>query len=478
MKFCRISSVLVRRAVSVCMACLMLTAVYPVFRSSAAVSAADVAYETKTVYHWKRVRKQSDVPEDYNDYCIISWSDGTDEKNRVYTKGATLNSDRVEGAYESDDPYILIKRKNYDKNADPDQYTEGFTTASVDGLWRMQVVGTDGDNGDDWKVKLYNSEGGQLYDKNNWLGFNSDGTHWTLSTADDDSSSYGEEISAGHVCFVHNRTGGKFDRYLDDHGKQMTINESDTAWDYDTCSFLLYIVEREEYSAIGTMELASGSVLQLKNNTFLKDDATLTIQPGAVLTVKDTFFNNGKIINYGTLIIEEDSVMCPFDTTKAAGGSVCCYGSGTTYKGMKCEGNLIILSGGRLLLTKDSAGFILEKGASLNNFGLLFVPGSMNINSAQVYCSEQSFVISHFKPTHNLGILPDITIDSVEREYYQRKSVYSFLGVSPIQNLSCKKTSASNNFYNEISYLEYPIHGWLFDDDMVGYRRAVFNKYE
>ena len=141
-------------------------------------------------------------------------------------------------------------------------------------------------------------------------------------------------------------------------------------------------------------------VLRIRDYSMIDEGTEFIIEPGAVVIIEGRLFNNGRIKNYGTLVIEENaSVITDSDTSGA--GSVTCMGADSKYiktsvvrdnkggtKTVKTtlygEGTLIIDKNAKLSLPDTSAVFTLEKGTSCVNNGYLIVPGGISMKSASL----------------------------------------------------------------------------------------------
>lgn len=367
-------------------------------------------YTTKTLYEWKQVLDQKDLGKNYNDYVILVWKDSTG--NKVYSYGSTITNDRVEGAYEG-------KKSLYVNITNGTSVNSTFITGSTEGLWKLKIDGTDGDNGDSYKGTFTVANGKKLYDNDNWLNkFTDGGTSFVLATAHDKSCTYAKHIDSGFtggngVALIHNRTGSSYDRYVRTNGANLTITEYDFGdWldgddEFYSCyGFLLYKLNaRLNYSALDSFTVASGQVVQLKDSAFLKDGCTITVEEGGLLSVEGVFYNNGKINNYGTVVVGENSSLLSFDPLNADAGSISCYGSADGG-----EGTLIVQKGGRLVMPTEKSYLKMTKGSSLVNHGTIVIPGQMIVSGAYISCSADSYLFTQYKMTKNLGKMTTLKV--------------------------------------------------------------------
>ena len=213
-------------------------------------------------------------------------------------------------------------------------------------------------------------------------------------------------------------------------------------------------------------------VFRIRDYTMIDEGTEFIIEPGAVAVVEGRLFNNGKIKNYGTLILEENASVITGTETSGA-GTVICMGADSKYiktsvvndnKGGKKtvkstlygEGTIIINNNAKLSLPDSSALFTLEKGTSCLNNGYLIVPGGISMKSATLVNNGACIIGYAEKSTGNFD-LRAVPCGAYDGNY----------------NMMLNNSSISN-FYSEKNYVEKG-NGWYDASKHQSAEKTVFN---
>ncbi len=388
------------RVIALFMAALTVTLTVTPAAAPSADAADTPSYGAKRVSKWVRATP-SDLPKDGK--IILVWEgDGT-----YY---ATLGRTRDR---EGRNFYGVDITKNPTIRFASDGNVPEFFYTDVDlDPWYIYV---DGVNMEDSGMSLdifqraHFSLGDRksfVFDNYETLVWSSSYKIWHLVTSGYENTHY--YCDSGRIALVYEETG--FDDYIEYSGNKLSIDEFG-AFDYDCTAFdFIYYVEKgyEEYTTISSdYKVKAGTTLQIKNQTMLENNVTLTVEPGAVLSVSGKFINNGNINNYGTVILNEGATVCSYGERSYTGGSITNYGGSSTYydstkKALKGEGNMIIMKNANLILpSQTSTGFTSSAtlkffpGATLVNYGMVFVPGSMLFSGALVQNKPSGVICTH-----------------------------------------------------------------------------------
>ena len=217
-------------------------------------------------------------------------------------------------------------------------------------------------------------------------------TMWNFQWNDD-------QVYGPHI-FHYDKGAGGNEGLNGDHEKIQLKNNSTKENE-----FAIWVGEPVYYAAITTdYTVRSGEVLNIDGETILMDGVTLTIEPGAVLSVQGTFINNGTILNCGTVYLREEACMMPLDATKSYAGKIICVGGerygfcaevGKNGEYRQCCGDLILNHNARLMMY-DSGRLYLQDGATLvNNGGIVMTHTPPLINSSTLLNREGGQILFH-----------------------------------------------------------------------------------
>ena len=137
--------------------------------------------------------------------------------------------------------------------------------------------------------------------------------------------------------------------------------------------FILYKRTALRMSALdGDLSVKSGAPMQSKDNLYLRPGKTITVEDGAVFTVRGVLYLDGKIEvkKGGTLILQEGACIQPLGRSNVSTGES--PGDSIILDG----GNMILLSGSRILTGVFGRGLQTSNGASVLNCGTLIQAAS------------------------------------------------------------------------------------------------------
>ena len=141
--------------------------------------------------------------------------------------------------------------------------------------------------------------------------------------------------------------------------------------------FILYKRTALRMSALdGDLTVQSGAPMQSQNNLYVRAGKTITVEDGAVFTVRGVLYLDGTINvkKGGTLILQNGACIQPLGRTNGVTGES--PGDSITLDG----GNLILLSGSRVLTGVFGKGLQTSNGASVLNCGTLIQAASARWN--------------------------------------------------------------------------------------------------
>lgn len=143
--------------------------------------------------------------------------------------------------------------------------------------------------------------------------------------------------------------------------------------DSDLKKFILYKRTALRMSALdGDLTVKSGAPMQSQNNLYVRSGKTITVEDGAVFTVRGVLYLDGqiKVKKGGTLILQAGACIQPLGRVNGATGES--PGDSITLEG----GNLILLSGSKLLTGVYGRGLQTSGGASVLNCGTIIQAAS------------------------------------------------------------------------------------------------------
>lgn len=145
--------------------------------------------------------------------------------------------------------------------------------------------------------------------------------------------------------------------------------------------FKIFVGQKEAGSQTMDSETVTGNKIIGRGNT-LPAGKTITVEKGAVLVVPDNsfFYFSGEIINYGTVIIGENSVVTAEETSRNDGPPKCGY--------IQCwdGGTLIVMKNARVAL---KGGLDLYQSSMINK-GSILVDNFFYLEYSQIQMEEGS----------------------------------------------------------------------------------------
>ena len=202
--------------------------------------------------------------------------------------------------------------------------------------WEMEVTGrTDGDNNNAPVVRFYpyancmitgyddfdfDTKAPVSYSKN----IKDADDLWTLYTSELGGDG-AENLPGGMVRIFDNVPGTDTCFKAQDDKIYGWCWENHAKW-YG--NFIMYWGEERNLSAItDDYTIAEGQVMNVDDGVVLMDGKKLTIEPGGMLSVEGTFYNNGYIENRGTIILQENACVRSSPDVNEAAGKILCSGA-------------------------------------------------------------------------------------------------------------------------------------------------------
>lgn len=452
--------------------CLLSSTLLPALTAQAAVDIdpngdpSKYGGETINVYRWSRVNDYDDIgkllpTKNKRQYCFIAYDtktiNGLDGYGDISSNWPTMGTDTGEDL----NPYDCNGNEYIDFNVKSGVF---YTPSVPSYAWQIMRTGNT-QNGAVGVQFFYNYPrfdnalfriGGQGFIDNDgftayWEYNNSDGYNWkdVFLTSGDKKNVFEKDwyISTnsknmcwsappkGYVRIIKHVNEGKI---FDDEW-QMMFDKDDNEWDVDLddepsedddsdyeSRLKLFICQEIPIPAIKKdMTISSGTTFSIDNGVILNDNVTLTIEPGAVVTVKGVLYNNGCIHNYGTLIVDDGGAIRYFNPkNNTHAGKIVCQGG--SYKGSKyktdgagymyADGNLLVLEGGTVEMhdgdiTNTNYGSlqVLDGGSCINR-GKMTMP-----HGVYVY---EGYFINQKVGTVNTGRTISSSASQKERDYY------------------------------------------------------------
>ena len=160
-------------------------------------------------------------------------------------------------------------------------------------------------------------------------------------------------------------------------------------------------------------------LFKISDDVRIATNAVMVIQPGATVTIDATLYNDGTIINYGTIFIREGGCIrpCdPYNKTKIEGGvdgpstvydeghgRLICSGK---YNGkLTGEGNLIMFKQSAIVFgaagfngyVGGSNMFIVRDGASVELNGMILSPNFIQLIDSDFHIRESGYLVCQLK---------------------------------------------------------------------------------
>ena len=266
--------------------------------------------------------------------------------------------------------------------------------------WEMEVTGrTDGDNNNAPVVRFYPYSNCMItgyddfdFDAKQPVSYSSDIKKaydlWTLYT-----SELGGDGASG-------LPGGRVRIFDNVPGTDTCFKEQDgylVGWCWESHAkfygnFVMYWGEERNLSAItDDYTIAEGQVMNVDDGVVLMDGKKLTIEPGGMLSVEGTFYNNGYIENRGTMILQENACVRSSPDVNEAAGKILCSGAKVNRKDI-AEEWIAVLEGqvDALKAERNLENSILELGKAIIEEYKKNVDANQAIVDAADYIRDQA----------------------------------------------------------------------------------------
>jgi len=428
---------------------------------AAAFQSGDLS--TVEFVEWKPVYKSWDnLPTDDKEYYMLLVSKNLDsDPDNAYFMGGDCGSYHAKG--------YSIKNTEFIQRFFKLDHTSTFITASSHNLLKIQYAGWEGGNGfHSYYISAYcNGKYRRIYDRDDYsdsLGFtDGTGSKWGFAPWQNPARGYTASCDViGTVAIYYNDKGGKDSGFKYNYSDHYFWADEDKDYD-DFSPFFMWIGKPFTYSALTkdytVCRSTYGDVLNFDGEVIIKEGVTLTIEPGAVLSIEGNIFNNGTIENYGTIIVQSGATVTPFDVEGTQGGSIYLYGNWEKNYGCKngdwapTEGNMIVMAGGKVATDVDCGTFQIH-GGNLMNWGFCSFPMGTVLNDGTI--TNNGYMMFGIQ-VNALNALYNTKIESVQDTAgrvvkmsdgaYIKWGLYS--GFPTFTN--GKATSITNNFVLQVS---------------------------
>ena len=281
---------------------------------------------------------------------------------------------------------------------------------------------------------------------------------------------YAQYVSSGTVRIVMTIDGAwtETDTTLQ-HKNDVIWAEDDGSYDYDNGLFVLWVgtpvklaTVRNKGTGTADVTVPSGSVQNVDEDMLIEANATLVVEPGAVLSIDANLYNNGTIYNYGTIVVQPGATIStltmmsgggfgssnsswgggitPVSTTMQSStiysidepsavigkqwGAIYCKGG--TYNGMNAEGNFLVMQGAGVAFEEGENLFRLENGATLELNGIMFCPNAFMLADSDLYIRRNGLLVcqygrkyKHMLPTeYQYHVEPSSMFKALAETYY------------------------------------------------------------
>lgn len=379
-----------RRVCSLLLVLALTIGLLPVLRTD-----ADAAGEKITLFHWKQVFTQSDLPQ--KGKILLFWtSSGT-----TYCTSGSKNDEY--GLFNGWDRFVGVDITTL-PGVDPTM--PEFYTKTDCACWSISTSSgneRDDDNKDSTGLGLrqyyFYRNDGKILNVSGLGNLEWGGTDlWGVATSNSAGCKYQQNTAYGYVQIYHNVTG--FDDYFKYDGKYLLCDKSDT---YNYPDFKMFIGKEEEFNQLDDYTVQAGATFHIGDNTILPSGKKLTVEPGGTVIVSGRFINNGSIENYGSLIVESGACITACtavdsnaDCTIRCHGSTIGYTLRATGEAVRGAGSIYIAKTG-CISTTQYGGFSLLESASCAVDGLLVVPTNIQLEGAEIFTGKNGSVFFGFE---------------------------------------------------------------------------------
>ena len=196
----------------------------------------------------------------------------------------------------------------------------------------------------------------------------------------------------------------------------------------DMAQFVMYVGKEVEYSAVThDVTVQSGQVQNVDGHVYVCPDVTITVEPGAVLSIQGNLYNNGYIYNQGDVVLQKNACIQTL-LLEGDGGAICCDG-----------GDLILMSGARMATgtcgysEQYGNGFLLKNGATCTNYGTIILPANGRLESGAVLDNRKNgWLLQGYRvPSSREGTLHKFT--QPQLRYSALESTFACIYVEPLR---------------------------------------------
>lgn len=383
----------VHRVMTILLAAVVLVMSIPAYPAeTAADETASVTFKKITLWRWERVYTRADAHK--GGYCLLFW--GGDDRSEYFAVGHHTDDD-------DDLPGTLASSVKGMNGAASGFYTE--TNRFIPGVDESC-----------WYAKYhedYNNMPRFVFYANDWdlYALHADNTcdmefpkcDWSTSDLKDFSHcvATGEDINdvPWDCVWIYRHDGSLFgsDEKLGVTGSGKYISLYESKIDNDRKSFHMFYGHQVSFTLMPDVTVPSGTTMKIEGHMILDEGCTLTVEPGAVLTVSGEFINNGTIENCGTVVLQPGaqmySAMLSGKSTGSCGSILCVGQHDNLFKfDREGEGNLVILDGAVLAMPDNESILVVGRGASVVNNGILVVPNSLLISDGELINTKNGVV--------------------------------------------------------------------------------------
>ena len=264
---------------------------------------------------------------------------------------------------------------------------------------------------------------------------------YTIEADYHSEKNYNFPLGSGYYMnlFVNFSTAG--DNYLGSSGNSLR-----SATESRRTDFLIYTKHTESFAALSNdYTVKAGNVLNIDRNAFIPEGKTLTVEAGGIVNVTGKLFNDGKIVNHGTIVVGNKGFLAPFDVDGNGGGITCEKG-----------GDLIILSDG--VVASGAGSMTLSQGSNCIGYGTLATEESLNVDDSLLDIREYGMVMVGREFNHSPALLINATSSMSGKSSRQKlfmltgakKYTYEFIQDSnnylpTVKSKPCYNLNVTNN---------------------------------
>ena len=228
----------------------------------------------------------------------------------------------------------------------------------------------------------------------------------------------------GYVMLYGNLSGAN-DRPWFYGGNYVAAQDSSTT---DLGQFIMYVGKEVEYSAVThDVTVQSGQVQNVDGHVYVCPDVTITVEPGAVLSIQGNLYNNGYIYNQGDVVLQKNACIQTL-LLEGDGGAICCDG-----------GDLILMSGARMATgtcgysEEYGNGFLLKNGATCTNYGTIILPANGRLEAGAVLDNRKNgWLLQGYRvPSSREGTLHKFT--QTQLRYSALESTFACAYLEPLR---------------------------------------------